>query len=260
MKVLRTLRELNEFVAKKKQTRKKIGFVPTMGFLHAGHISLIHLSKSQADITIASIYVNPSQFNDPKDYEKYPKDEAKDLELLKKGFCDAVFIPLQDEIEKIKKNKPIDFGGLDKIMESRFRPGHFTGVVEVVSRLFEVVNPDKAFFGEKDFQQLQIIKRMVDQLHLSVEIIGGPIVRESNGLAMSSRNSRLSKKAREKAGFIYRVLSDFTEYKRSSFEKELLELGFELEYLEQHDFGDQKRLFIAGFYNQVRLIDNIQTN
>tara|TARA_B100001173_G_scaffold308299_1_gene318320 strand:+ start:3059 stop:3841 length:783 start_codon:yes stop_codon:yes gene_type:complete len=260
MEVLRTLRDLNEFVAKKKQTRKEIGFVPTMGFLHAGHISLIHLSKSQTDITIASIYVNPSQFNDSKDFEKYPKDEAKDLELLKKAFCDAVFIPLQHEIETVKKNEPIDFGGLDKIMESRFRSGHFKGVVEIVSRLFTVVNPDKAFFGEKDFQQLQIIKRMVDELHFSVEIIGGPIVRESSGLAMSSRNILLTKKERERAGFIYKILSDFSESKRSSFEKELLELGFELEYLEQHQFGDQKRLFIAGFYNQVRLIDNIQTN
>jgi pantoate--beta-alanine ligase len=260
MKVLRTLTELNEFVAKNKQIRKKIGFVPTMGFLHAGHISLIDLSKSQTDITIASIYVNPSQFNDSKDYEKYPKNEAKDLELLKKGLCDAVFIPSQHEIETIKKNKSIDFGGLDKILESRFRPGHFRGVVEVVYRLFTAVNPDKAFFGEKDFQQLQIIKRMVDKLNLSVEIMGGLTVRESNGLAMSSRNSRLSKKARDRAGFIYRVLSTFTEYKRSYFEKELLELGFDLEYLEQHDFGDQKRLFIAGFYDEVRLIDNIQTN
>jgi len=260
MRVLRTLSDLNEFVAKKKQTRKKIGFVPTMGFLHAGHISLIHLSKSLTDITIASIYVNPSQFNDAKDYEKYPKDEAKDLELLKHALCDAVFIPLQHEIETVKKNEYIDFGGLDKIMESRFRAGHFKGVVEVVYRLFTVVNPDKAFFGEKDFQQLQIIKRMVDELKLSIEIIGGPVIREANGLAMSSRNARLSKKAREKAGFIYKILNDFSEPKRVFFEKELLALGFELEYLEQHVFGDQKRLFIAGFYNQVRLIDNIQTN
>ncbi len=260
MKILRTLSELDEFVEKKKQTSKKIGFVPTMGFLHAGHISLIDLSKSQTDITIASIYVNPSQFNDANDFEKYPKNEANDLELLRNAVCDAVFIPSKHEIENLKKNESIDFGGLDKIMESRFRSGHFTGVVEIVSRLFTVVTPNKAFFGEKDFQQLQIIRRMVDQLHFPVEIIGGPIVREANGLAMSSRNERLSKKARDMAGFIYEILIDFSESRRSFFENQLLELGFELEYLETHDFGGEKRLFIAGFYDHVRLIDNIKTN
>ena len=260
MKVLRSLKELNEFVSKKKQTRKKIGFVPTMGFLHAGHISLIHLSKAQTDITIASIYVNPSQFNDAQDYEKYPKDEVKDLELLKKGLCDAVFIPKQNEIETIKTYKSIDFGGLDEMMEGMFRSGHFEGVVEVVSRLFKVVNPDKAFFGEKDFQQLQIIKRMVDQLKFSIEIIGCPIIREPNGLAMSSRNVRLSREGRDKACFVYSTLNDFTEHKRQFFEKKLLESGFKLEYLEEHDFGDQKRRFIAGVFKNVRLIDNIQIN
>ena len=257
MKVIREIKDLKRLISKKKQTTAKVGFVPTMGFLHTGHISLINLSKCQTDYTVASIYVNPSQFNDKSDYEKYPKDEVKDLELLKASSCDVVFIPSQTEMESIEKQS-IKFGGLDKIMEGKFRTGHFEGVVEVVSRLFSVVNPDKAFFGEKDFQQLQVIKMMVDQLNFPVEIIGCPIVRESNGLAMSSRNSRLSRKARESAGFIYNILSSFKEQDRSSFEKKLFEFGFDLEYLEKHNFGGEQRLFIAGVYDNVRLIDNIK--
>ena len=221
---------------------------------------VLGLQKINEGMLLHSIYVNPSQFNDANDFEKYPKNEANDLELLRNAVCDAVFIPSKHEIENLKKNEPIDFGGLDKIMESRFRSGHFIGVVEIVSRLFTVVTPDKAFFGEKDFQQLQIIRRMVDQLHFPIEIIGGPIIREANGLAMSSRNERLSKKARNMAGFIYEILIHFSEPRRRFFENQLLELGFELEYLEKHDFGGEKRLFIAGFYDHVRLIDNIKTN
>ena len=259
MKVLRTLKELQQFVAEKKQTGKQIGFVPTMGFLHAGHVSLIHLSNKQADVTIASIYVNPSQFNDSNDFDKYPKDEIKDLKLLKANFCDAVFIPTQAEIESIQKVF-VDLGQLDKVMEGKYRPNHFQGVVEVVYRLFSVVMPDKAFFGEKDFQQLQVINKMVEKLKLPVEIIGAPILREENGLAMSSRNSRLSPEARDNAGFIFKVLNCFNKFDRRILENQLFESGFELEYLEVHEFGNQKRLFIAGMYNGVRLIDNIEFN
>ena len=259
MNVLRTLKELDNYVCGKKQTGKKIGFVPTMGFLHDGHISLINLSNRESDITIASIYVNPSQFNEANDFKKYPKDEVNDLMLLDSNFCDAVFIPTQHEIESLPKVL-IDLSGLDEIMEGRYRPGHFKGVVEVVYRLFSVVMPDKAFFGEKDFQQLQIIKKMVQDIKLPIKIIGAPILREANGLAMSSRNSRLTLEARDRAGFIYDVLNSFHESKRSLLEKQLLESGFELEYLEEYDFGSQKRVFIAGVYNGVRLIDNIQLN
>ncbi len=259
MNVLRSLKELDQFVFEKKQMGKQIGFVPTMGFLHAGHISLIHLSNQQSDITIASIYVNPSQFNDVNDFNKYPKNEEADLKLLKANFCDAVFIPEKAQIDSLQKVS-IDLGGLDNIMEGICRPGHFQGVVEVVYRLFSVVMPDKAFFGEKDFQQLQIIKKMVETLNLPVEIIGAPILREPNGLAMSSRNSRLSKEARENTGFIYEVLKSFVKTEKHILEKRLFELGFKLEYLEKHDFGGQKRLFIAGVYDGVRLIDNIELN
>ena len=259
MNVLRTLKELNQFVIEKKQAGKEIGFVPTMGFLHEGHISLIHLSKKYADFTIASIYINPSQFNDLNDFNKYPKNEEGDLSLLRANFCDAAFIPERAQIDSLQKVS-IDLEGLDMIMEGIFRPGHFQGVVEVVYRLFSVVMPDKAFFGEKDFQQLQIIKKMVETLKLPVEIIGAPILRESNGLAMSSRNSRLSKQARENAGFIYEVLKSFVKTEKQILEKRLFQSGFTLEYFEKHDFGGQKRVFIAGVYDGVRLIDNIELN
>ncbi len=259
MIVLRTLKQLHQYVAGKKQIGKQIGFVPTMGFLHAGHVSLIHLCNHQADITIASIYVNPSQFNDSNDFHKYPKDETKDLKLLKANFCDAVLIPTQAEIEKIKKVS-VDLGQLDKVMEGKFRPNHFQGVIEIVYRLFSVVLPDKAFFGEKDFQQLQVIKRMVEKLKLPVEIISAPILREENGLAMSSRNSRLSPKARDSAGFIFKALKCFNKSDRRLLEEQLFESGFELDYLEVHQFGNEKRLFIAGMYDGVRLIDNIKLN
>ena len=259
MNVIRTLKELHQFVIEKKQAGKEIGFVPTMGFLHEGHISLIHLSKKYADVTIASIYINPSQFNDLNDFNKYPKNEEGDLRLLRVNFCDAAFIPERAQIDSLQKVS-IDLGGLDMIMEGICRPGHFQGVVEVVYRLFSVVMPDKAFFGEKDFQQLQIIKKMVETLKLPVEIIGAPILREFNGLAMSSRNSRLSKKARDNAGFIYEVLKSFVNTERQILEKRLFESGITLEYLEKHDFGGQRRLFIAGVYDGVRLIDNIELN
>ena len=257
MIVLRTLEDLNLFVSKIKQTGKTIGFVPTMGFLHSGHISLIHLSRKKTEVTIASIYVNPSQFNDSNDFEKYPKNEKNDLALLEQNSCDAVFIPTRLEIESLKKVS-VDLGDLDNVMEGRFRPGHFKGVVEVVYRLFSVVKPDKAFFGVKDFQQLLVIQKMVSDTKLPIDILGAPVVRESNGLAMSSRNSRLSFEAREKAGFIFEILNSFGQVKRSVLENRLQCYGFELEYLETHCFGNQNRLFIAGVYDGVRLIDNIK--
>ena len=256
---LRTLKELNDYILRERGKGNSIGFVPTMGFLHEGHMSLVKLSNQHSDITIASIYVNPSQFNDSSDFENYPKDEEKDLALLTENGCDAVFIPVQDEIESLNK-VAVDLEGLDKVMEGKFRPGHFDGVVEVVYRLFSAVTPDKAFFGEKDYQQLQVIQKMVDDIGLSVEIIGAPIMREDNGLAMSSRNSRLSEESRSKAGFIYEILTGFSESERVNSERKLASFGFELEYLEEYQFGAQKRLFIAGTYDGVRLIDNVALN
>lgn len=256
LKELRTLKEIGDFISKCKSLGKTIGFVPTMGFLHAGHMSLVSLSRSNCDVTIASIYVNPSQFNDQNDFHAYPKDEESDLKMLEINGCNAVFIPQRSEIETLRKIK-VDLDGLEHVMEGKFRPGHFKGVVEVVYRLFSAVTPDKAFFGEKDYQQLMVIKKMVQEAELPVEIIGAPIIRESNGLAMSSRNARLSKEARDNAGFIFETLNNFSNLDRVEIERNLAGKGFELEYLEEHALGKDKRLFIAGFLEGVRLIDNV---
>lgn len=257
LKELRTLNELKDFVAQIKLKGKTLGFVPTMGYLHDGHMSLVKLSLSHCDFTITSIYVNPSQFNDASDFETYPKDEVADLKMLEDNGCHAVFIPQREEIETLNKIQ-VDLDGLDEVMEGEFRPGHFKGVVEVVYRLFSAVTPDKAFFGQKDYQQLMVIKKMVDQAGVPVEIVGAPIVRESNGLAMSSRNSRLTKEGRLNGGFIFETLQSFSTSNLSNVERNLAAKGFELEYLETHELNGEKRLFIAGVYEGVRLIDNIE--
>lgn len=259
MKELRTLADLADYVSGVKAIGKTIGFVPTMGFLHKGHMSLVQMANSSCDITIASIYVNPSQFNDASDFESYPRNEEADLELLSENNCNAVFIPIQEEIDTLNKIS-VDLGGLDEVMEGKFRPGHFAGVVEVVYRLFSAVTPDKAFFGEKDFQQLMVIRKMVKDAELPVEIIGAPIIRESNGLAMSSRNARLSEEGRKNAGFLFELLSSYSTLERFEIERKLAANSFELEYLEEHELESSKRLFIAGFFEGVRLIDNVEVS
>ena len=253
---LRNLKELASFVKEMKRGGRTIGFIPTMGFLHEGHMSLIRMSKKEADVTITSIYVNPSQFNEGSDFDSYPRDEVSDLKLLRENCCDAVFIPNKDEVETIKK-VCVDLEGLGNVMEGKFRPGHFEGVVEIVYRLFSAVTPDYAFFGEKDFQQIMVVQKMVDVLNLPVKIISAPIIRESNGLAMSSRNAKLSAIGRKEAGFIYEALKSYFGKNHSVIEQRLAAFGFELEYLEEYEFGGCKRLFIAGFFEGVRLIDNI---
>jgi pantoate--beta-alanine ligase len=185
---------------------KTIGFVPTMGALHDGHLSLVGICKSMCDITVASIFVNPAQFNDKEDYQRYPRTLEKDGEILENAGCDIVFTPDDKEIYPAKDERIFDFGELDKVMEGKFRPGHFNGVAQVVSRLFDIVNPDKSFFGQKDFQQVSIIKNMVKQLHLTTEIVVCPIIRESDGLAMSSRNMLLSEDQRTEAVKISQAL------------------------------------------------------
>lgn len=254
---LRNLVDLRAFIHTVKKSGKTIGFVPTMGFLHAGHMSLVRMSKSKADVTIASIYVNPSQFNENTDFDSYPRDEKSDLLLLQQNFCDAVFIPKIDEMETLSKVH-VDLGGLESVMEGKFRPGHFKGVIEVVYRLFSVVTPNYAYLGEKDFQQIMVIQKMVNHLKLCVQIVPAPIVRESNGLAMSSRNSKLSSIGREKASVVFEVLRNYLSEDVRFLEQKLLSSGFELEYLEEHEIDGCKRLFIAGFLEGVRLIDNIQ--
>jgi pantoate--beta-alanine ligase len=183
------------------------GFVPTMGALHAGHISLVKQSIEENNITIVSIFVNPKQFNDKNDFENYPTNIEKDLELLSVAKCDIVFIPSAEEIYDNYSGYSMDFDGLDKIYEGEFRPGHFQGVVDIVYRLFEIVKPSNSYFGEKDFQQLAVIKLMVKRSGLKINIVSCTIMREESGLAMSSRNERLNPTQRTTASTIYQVIS-----------------------------------------------------
>jgi len=184
-----------------------IGFVPTMGALHKGHLSLIEMAVNENDTVVVSIFVNPNQFNDKGDLERYPRNLEADMGLLESVGCDIVFAPSVADIYPEPDTRLFDFGGLDTMMEGKFRPGHFNGVAQVVSRLFHIVEPDKAYFGLKDFQQLAVIRHMVSQLQIPVEIVPCPIVREHNGLAMSSRNELLSAEERSNAAIIYETLT-----------------------------------------------------
>ena len=255
-----------------------VGFVPTMGALHQGHLSLIERAKKENDIVIVSIFVNPTQFDKKEDLINYPKTIDKDLSLLKSVFCDIVFTPTAEEIysNNIQSNS-FSFDGLEHQMEGKFRDGHFDGVGTIVKRLFEIVTPRKAYFGEKDFQQLQIIRKMVKNHHIPVKIVACPIYREIDGLAMSSRNERLTKEHREVAPFIYKTILkaknefgtknalEVISWVEEEFKKEPL---LALEYFEIADeesllpiekrIPKQKyRAFIAVFAGKIRLIDNI---
>lgn len=204
MKTVRTRSELNECLDK--VDRSRLGFVPTMGALHAGHLSLVKRAKEECDTVVVSVFVNPTQFNDPKDLENYPRDERNDLIMLEKAGADIVFMPDVKEMYPEPDTRVFDFGQLDKVMEGATRPGHFNGVAQVVSKLFALVRPAKAFFGEKDFQQIAIVKAMCEGLDQSPQIVPCPIVREADGLAMSSRNALLTPEHRAAAPDIYRAM------------------------------------------------------
>lgn len=259
---------------------KKIGFVPTMGALHQGHLSLIELAKKNCDIVIVSIFVNQKQFNNAQDYEKYPNTLEQDISLLKEAKVDVLFNPLADEIYSSDFKTSIIISDLTSELCGKTRPGHFDGVALIVSKLFNIVKPTHAFFGEKDFQQLQIIKRLVKDLNFDIQIIAGETLRENDGLAMSSRNLRLDENSRKIAAKLYenlnlaknQILSDPKNFEsilqRTS--ENLLKIGFEkIDYLQLCDEEnlkpldnfDQKitsRLFAAAFIGGVRLIDNIK--
>ena len=232
MQVFTTINEVKNCLISFKKEGKTIGFVPTMGALHRGHISLLERAKKENDVCVASIFVNPLQFNDKKDLEKYPKTLEKDSKMLKSAHCDVLFAPSSEEIyppspfhplsdsqetEKGRKGESersplkFDLGNLDKIMEGKYRPGHFQGVCVVVKKLFDIIEPTKAYFGEKDFQQLAIIKHMVKELKIPVEIISCPTFREADGLAMSSRNTLLTKEERKNASLIFKTLQEVKE-------------------------------------------------
>ncbi|MDR1594602.1 MAG: pantoate--beta-alanine ligase [Prevotellaceae bacterium] len=257
---------------------KTIGFVPTMGALHQGHLSLISRSKAICGTTVASIFVNPAQFNDKDDYRRYPRTLDKDLEILENAGCDIVFAPGEKEIYPEKDKRIFDFGNLDKVMEGKFRPGHFNGVAQVVSRLFDIVNPDKAFFGQKDFQQVSIIKNMTLQLNLSVEIVVCPIIREQDGLAMSSRNMLLSDSQRKEAVNISQALlhaktqaavTPISEIRDEAVRWINSSPELRVEYMEIIDastlqpvagWDEAEEIFacVAVHAGKIRLIDNIQ--
>jgi pantoate--beta-alanine ligase len=282
MLIFNTQEGLKTHLQKNFATKKTIGFVPTMGALHRGHLSLIQKSMSENEVTVMSIFVNPTQFNNSTDLDNYPRTLEADVEKLKEiSDTIIVFAPSVDDIyngQTIAQN--FDFDGLENEMEGKHRPGHFDGVGTIVKRLFEIVQPNKAYFGEKDFQQLQIVKKMVEKNQLPVEVIGQPIYRETNGLAMSSRNERLSKKERNEAAFIYKTLQEAKlkfETKTTAeviqwVENEFLKnTYFKLEYFEIADEATLKssaikehhkkyRAFIAVFMNDVRLIDTISLN
>ena len=206
MQVIKHITDLQTLLNIKKEEGLKIGFVPTMGALHEGHLSLVKKAGKETDFVVVSIFVNPTQFNDKGDLERYPRDLNKDVALLTPTPCQLVFAPEADDIYPEPDTRQFNFGTLEQVMEGKFRPGHFNGVAQVVSRLFDIVKPDKAFFGQKDFQQLAIINEMVRKLNLPVEIVPCPIIREADGLAMSSRNMLLSAEQRKNAVHISTTL------------------------------------------------------
>jgi len=281
MEIIRSRQNLDSYISNIKNQSKKIGFVPTMGALHLGHISLCEAAlNDDNDIVVSSIFVNPTQFNNSEDLEKYPRTEEKDLQMLEKAGIHAVYIPKISDMYPggvIRKN--YNFDGIENEMEGKFRLGHFDGVGTVVSELFRQIMPNNAYFGEKDYQQLVIIRKLVNIETMCINIHEVPIYREPNGLAMSSRNMRLSSENREKASVIYKTLKmvddwfptvDYVEIKQK-VENIFLQTKFNLEYfiiadeetLKEADFfykNKNYRAFIAVFVGNVRLIDNMKLN
>ena len=198
MHIFKEIKPLRAFLNQKRAEQESIGLVPTMGALHRGHLALIQASKAENKLTVCSIYVNPTQFNNSADLEKYPRTLPADIALLEEAGCDVLFCPGNQEMYRDVSTLTMDFGGVDKILEGKFRPGHFSGVGLVVSKLFNIVAPDRAYFGQKDFQQFSVIARLVKELQFGLELRRIPTLRESDGLAMSSRNMRLNESDRKK--------------------------------------------------------------
>lgn len=277
MQVLKSKNELVSLIDNYKKEGKTIGFVPTMGALHNGHLSLVKECKKNSDVTVVSIFVNPTQFNDLEDLKRYPRTLDKDTELLKTVDCDLVFAPAVDEIYPEPDTRKFDFGYIESVMEGALRPGHFNGVGQVVSRLFDIVRPDKAFFGMKDFQQVAIIKNMVKQLNYNIQIIPCPIVREESGLALSSRNTLLGEDYKKNAPHIYATLkkarnlasemsvSDLKKWitdeinNNPYLETEYVEIVDDttLKVTENWTEKGTKVACVAVYAGKIRLIDNI---
>lgn len=268
---------LKEAIVSKLKPGSTIGFVPTMGALHEGHLALIERAHKENEVVVVSIFVNPTQFNNPIDLEKYPRmidADARKLEEL--GFSTLLFAPSVEEVYPENDTyDPIDLSGLDKVMEGKFRPGHFQGVVHVVRNLFQIVEPNNAYFGQKDFQQLAIIRHMTKSLKFKINIVGCDTLRQSNGLAMSSRNLRLNEQQKEDALILFKTLHYIKKHKDSFKPQELRSMAIQffqesdlkLEYLDivdaanlsslQNDWSEQSVCCIAAFCGDVRLIDNM---
>ena len=278
MKLIHTVQELRTELDAQRLAGKKIGFVPTMGALHEGHASLVKLAVAENDVVVVSDFVNPTQFNDQNDLLKYPRTLEADCELLEKVGAHYVFAPSVEEIYPEPDTRQFSYAPLDTVMEGKFRPGHFNGVCQVVSKLFMMVEPHCAYFGEKDFQQLAIIREMVKQMNFPIRIVGCPIVRESDGLALSSRNARLSEVQRVQALNISKTLFASQEYatthtveETQAFVEQAIAVseGLELEYFEIVDGLTLQKIAcweetdyavgcITVFCGEVRLIDNIK--
>jgi len=276
MQIFRDIKSIRNFIHQQKLAGKKVGLVPTMGALHDGHLSLVGKSIAETDVSIASIFVNPIQFNNPSDLKKYPNTIENDIELLKSIGCQVLFNSTSQEMYQSLPSLKMDFGNLDLILEGKFRPGHFSGVGIVVAKLFNIIQPDVAYFGQKDYQQFLVIRNLVRDLNFPVDLVCGEIIREPQGLAMSSRNKRLSIDERKTASIIFRSL---TQAKQKIASKSMTEIrkeaeillqqsGLRLEYLELADRSDLKLLqqyssttpsniLIAAYLGEVRLIDNM---
>ncbi|MDR3251094.1 MAG: pantoate--beta-alanine ligase [Tannerella sp.] len=278
MKVINKIHELQKLLADERKDAKTVGFVPTMGALHDGHLSLASRSKNENDVSVVSLFVNPTQFNDKNDLGTYPRTPEKDCAMLESVGCDYVFAPSETEMYPEPDTRVFALGAVAEVMEGARRPGHFNGVAQIVSKLFDAVKPDNAYFGEKDFQQIAVIREMARQLHIAVNIVACPIVREADGLAMSSRNTRLTPEQRQIAPAIARVLKESLNFAPSKsveeVEKAVVNTLNELpqmrvEYFEIVD-GDTLRHIgdwsesgtpvgcIAAYCGEVRLIDNIK--
>jgi pantoate--beta-alanine ligase len=278
MKIFKQISPLKAYLEAARRSGKSIGLVPTMGALHRGHISLVEASQARNQITVCSIFVNPTQFNNPTDLLKYPRTLEKDTELLKEVRCDVLFCPETEEMYPSQSVMKLDFGSLDKVMEGQFRPGHFSGVGVVVSKLFNIVKPDHAYFGQKDWQQFAIISQMVRDLGFDLTLHGIPTLRETDGLALSSRNQRLTPEQRPHASVFYRALIMAKPRLLAGEEMETIkamvkemvenEPGVTFEYFEVADSTNLNTLknveasnrpimCIAGYVGEVRLIDNM---
>ncbi len=276
MKVIRTVEELKSAIAEARKSGKSVGLVPTMGALHEGHMSLIRNARKHNDVVVTSVFVNPTQFNNPDDLRTYPRTEEADCALLEKEHVDIAFIPSVEEMYPEPDTRVFDLGPVAEVMEGAMRPGHFNGVAQIVSRLFAIVQPDRAYFGEKDFQQIAVIRKMVQLEGFNIDIVPCPICREDDGLALSSRNVRLSAHQRQIAPNIHRILEESTSWGKPLPEtrRRVIDVinaypEMEVEYYEIVDAATMQPIAsweesdspvgcVTVYLGDVRLIDNIK--